>query len=299
MNPRWLECFVAVAQELNFGRAAERLGMAQPPLSRLIQQLEDDLGAQLFSRGRNQVRLTQAGERFLERASDILEQIEESSVEVRRIGQGREGRLRIGYVGSACYGTLPQIVKAYHNWAPAVSLGLFPMNNAALHSALIRRQIDIAIARPHLNDPEFFSRPLMEEPLVLAVPSGSPLAAQAEISLAHVGPTPLILYPEKPRPGYADQVLQLIPANHRAKVPRVFAMDNQTAISLVAAEMGVCVVPRSVSEAARDGVRFVPLSDSGAVTSLSLNIRADDQSVHVKKFVDIAQRTMRQMAVRA
>ena len=113
MNIKQLEYFVAVAEELHFGRAAERLGIAQPPLSRQIKQIEDSLGARLLNRGRSSVTLTQAGERLYERTKDILNQLEDTRLEIRRIGQGAEGRLRIGFVGSATYGMFPNILKSF------------------------------------------------------------------------------------------------------------------------------------------------------------------------------------------
>ncbi|MDJ1009253.1 MAG: LysR family transcriptional regulator, partial [Paracoccaceae bacterium] len=113
MKIRWLEYFVTVAEERHFGRAAERLGIAQPPLSRQIKQTEDELGVLLFNRGRSQVTLTQAGEKFFERAQELLALLEEAQLEARRIGGGAEGRLRIGFVGSSTYGVVPNILKSY------------------------------------------------------------------------------------------------------------------------------------------------------------------------------------------
>lgn len=112
MNFKHLEYFVAVAEELHFGRAAERLGIAQPPLSRQIKQVEEDLGVLLFNRGRSQITLTQAGEKLFVRAQDILARLADAKLEARRIGQGAEGRLRIGFVGSSTYGVVPTLIKS-------------------------------------------------------------------------------------------------------------------------------------------------------------------------------------------
>ncbi|MCU0829071.1 MAG: LysR substrate-binding domain-containing protein [Tabrizicola sp.] len=170
MNIKQLEYFTALAEELHFGRAAERLGMAQPPLSRQIKQIEDDLGALLFNRGRNAITLTQAGERLYARGTAMLAEFNDIKLEVRRIGQGAEGRLRVGFVGSATYGILPTIPKSFRASYPDVNLSLIPMNHAQMHRSLIRREIDIAFARPALDDAEITTRKLGEEPLVLAVP---------------------------------------------------------------------------------------------------------------------------------
>jgi len=293
MKIRQLEHFIAVAEELHFGRAAERLGIAQPPLSRQIKQIEDDLGVLLFNRGRSQVRLTQAGEKLYERAQAILADLEEARLEARRIGQGAEGRLRIGFVGSSTYGVVPNILKSFRRHYPGVALGLFPMNNAALATALIRREIDLAIARPSLTDPEIRSRQLIEEPLVLAVPDTHRLAQEKAVPLAALAGETLILYPEKPRPSFADHVLDLCRAEDALPAARVFTMDFQTAISLVSVEVGAAVVPASVGEAQRRGVRFVPLTNPQATTAVSVTHRIDDQSIHVRNFVEIALRVAR------
>ncbi|WP_349361067.1 LysR substrate-binding domain-containing protein [Stappia sp.] len=293
MKIRQLEHFIAVAEELHFGRAAERLGIAQPPLSRQIKQIEDDLGVLLFNRGRSQISLTQAGEKLYERAQAILADLEEARLEARRIGQGAEGRLRIGFVGSSTYGVVPNILKSFRRHYPGVALGLFPMNNAALAKALIRREIDLAIARPSLTDPEIRSRQLIEEPLVLAVPDTHRLAGDRPVPLAALAGETLILYPEKPRPSFADHVLDLCRAADALPAARVFTMDFQTAISLVSVEVGAAVVPASVGEAQRRGVRFVPLTDPQATTAVSVTHRIDDQSIHVRNFVEIALRVSR------
>ncbi|RVT81644.1 LysR family transcriptional regulator [Rhodobacteraceae bacterium CCMM004] len=295
MKIRWLEYFVAVAEERHFGRAAERLGIAQPPLSRQIKQIEDDLGALLFNRGRSQVTLTQAGEKLLERAQEILSLLEEAELEARRIGQGAQGRLRIGFVGSTTYGVIPNVLKSYRRHYPEVALGLFPMNNAGLRTALIRREIDIAIARPKLDDPEITSRQLIEEPLVAALPDTHAFANVGRVALRQLAKETLILYPEKPRPSFADHVLNLFHNDGLEPDSRVFTMDFQTAISLVSVEVGAAIVPASVGTAQRQGVRYVPISNPDAKTAVSVNSRIDDQSVHVRRFVDIALRVSQRL----
>lgn len=287
---RKLQYFVAVAEELHVGRAAERLGIAQPPLSRQIQALEKELGAQLFHRGRSAISLTQAGERFLERVNGIIAELEDAHMEARRIAQGAEGRLRIGFVGTATYGILPNVLKSFRNHYPRVSLSLNPMNNAALRRALIRHEIDIAVARPAIEDPEIVSRHLVTEPLILAVPDTGPLATRATVSIADLEDQPLIFYPERPRPSFADHVLEICARAGLEPAERVFAMDYQTAISLVSIEVGVSIVPASVGETQRRSVRFVKLAEDFATTGLSLNHRIDNQAIQVQNFINLAMR---------
>lgn len=294
MQIRQLEYFCALAEELHFGRAAERLGMAQPPLSRQIKQMEEDLGALLFNRGRGTITMTLAGERLYEHATRILRDLEEAKLEVRRIGQGARGRLRIGFVGSATYGVLPTILKSFRAHFPEINLGLLPMNNAALHRGLVRRELDVAIARPAIVDAEVVTRPLVEEPLVLAAPDMLDLP-DGSLSLTDLQDEIFVLYPEKPRPSFADVVLEAARAQGVELRNRMFTMDMQTALSLVAVGEGLSVVPQSVGRVARTGIRYRDISGPFGSTSLSVNYRIDAQSVHIKGFVDIAQRVARRM----
>ncbi len=293
MNLKQMTYFVAVAEELHFGRAAERLDMAQPPLSRQIKQIETELGVLLFNRGRNAITLTQAGERLFERVQSILTQIEDAKLEVRRIGQGAEGRLRIGFVGSSTFGLLPNIIKSFRANYRDVNLSLMPMNNAQLHRTLVRREIDVAFARPALQDSEFLTRQLAEEALVAAAPDTLETARRGVVTLAEIADTNLILYPEFPRPSYADFVLENLERRGVEITKRVFTMDLQTALSLVAIGEGTCIVPASVASAARNGVRFLDLAPALDLTTLSINHRIDEQSVHVRNFINIAQSVAR------
>lgn len=299
MNIRWLECFVAAAQELNFGRAAERLGMAQPPLSRIIKQIESEIGTKLFHRGRTQVKLTQAGERLLVRATDILIQIDETIVEVRSIGQGAKGRVNLGFVSSALYEALPRIMKSYRGDNPEMSVGLFPMNNAPLQSALLTGKIDIALSRAALSDPEILSRPLLRESLIAALPEGHALSGQESIDLDDLGETPLVLYPEMPRPSFADEVLAHLGPTRAARHAKLLVMDSHTALSLVSVGAGLSIMPASAAQSRHPGVHFVPLSDPALTSELTLNVRADNQSVHAKQFIDAAFRTLRHRGAEA
>jgi LysR family transcriptional regulator, benzoate and cis,cis-muconate-responsive activator of ben and cat genes len=295
MNVKQLSYFIAVAEELHFGRAADRLEMAQPPLSRQIKQLEEDLGAILFDRGRSAITLTQAGQRLLERGKSILAQLEDTKLEVRRLGQGAEGRLRIGFVGSATFGIFPNIIKSYRANYPEVNLSLNPMNNADLHRALVARELDVVFARPRLKDPEFLSKHLVEEKLILALPDIVDTSGRTVAKLERLMTHNLILYPERPRPGYADMVLKAV-ADAGFEAPlRIWCMDLQTALSLVAVGEGVCIVPESVATAPRKGMKFLKIDPEIARTELSLNYRLDDQSLHVKNFVSIAQKVARKV----
>lgn len=296
MNLRRLSYFIAVAEEMHFGRAAERLGMAQPPLSRQIQQLEEELGAVLFNRGRSAITLTQAGSRLHERGRAVMREVEDIKLEARRIGQGAEGRLRIGFVGSSSYGILPNIIKAFRAAYPGVSLSLMPMNNASLERGLVGREIDVAFARPALESPEFVTRKLCEERLVVVAPDTLEVPEGQPVNLADFHEENFLLYPEFPRPSYADFVLDQCRAQGIEVKRRVFTMDLQTALSLVAIGEGLCIVPESVATAPRNGIRFHEIAPPIGFTALSVNHRVDAQGVHVHKFVKIAQEVARKLA---
>lgn len=289
MELRRLRYFVAVAEELHFGRAAERLDMAQPPLSRQIAQLEKDLDVKLFDRSRAQIRLTPAGDVLLERTRTILDQLDSAFREVTRIGQGSAGRLRIAFVGSASHGVLPTIIKSFRSHYPDVDLALSAMNNADLERALVQREIDIAVARPSLKGEEFRTAELHREPLVLAMPDNSRLNSKSAIALSDLGSETFILYPRRPRPSFADHVLSVLKEEGVTPAETIFAQDYQTAISLVSVGVGLSVVPESVATTQRPGVFYKPYKGFNPGTGLSAHARRDNTKPHVLNFFKILE----------
>ena len=289
MELKRIRYFVAVAEELHFGRAAERLGMAQPPLSRQIARLETDLEVKLFDRTRAQVRLTPAGEVLLDRSRQILDQVESAFRETTRIGQGRAGRLRIAFVGSASHGVLPTIIKSYRAHFPDVDLALSAMNNADLERALVQRDIDIAVARPALVMQDLRTVELHREPLVLALPDDHRLNSQARINLQDLADETFVLYPRRPRPSFADHILNVLAEEDVAPAETIFAQDYQSAISLVSVGVGVSVVPESVSTSRRAGILYRAYEGMNPGTGLSAHARRDDVKPHVLNFFRIAE----------
>lgn len=286
MDIKRLAYFVAVADELNFSRAAERLNIAQPPLSRQIAQLEQEIGANLFDRTRMQIRLTQAGEVMLERAKYILDLIDHTQSEVRRVAEGAEGYLRLGFVGTATYGVFPRIIRAYRAVYPDVTLSLSALNNADLQSALIRREIDIAVARPRIDDAEIRSELLFHEPLLLAAPESR---GDDIIRLRDLKDEAFIIYPSRPRPSFADLVLDVCQRSGLRPKRLIPAQDYQAAISLVAVGVGVCIVPASVSESNRENVRFHTYEGHNPGTDLSICYRRDNRAPHLHRFLELSR----------
>ncbi|MDP9811232.1 DNA-binding transcriptional LysR family regulator [Rhizobium tibeticum] len=292
MDFKRLSYFLAVAEELHFGRASARLGIAQPPLSRQIAQFEKEIGAVLFDRSRSQIRLTQAGELLQERAREILERVDQTEREVRRIGEGVAGRLRIAFVGTATFGILPNIIKAFRLAHPDIELALSAMNNAELQRALIQREIDIAVARPAIEDPELKSETLIEESLVLALPD---IYADVPdpLKLGELRDTTFVLFPRRPRPSYADYVLDVCKRNGFIPASQVMAQDFLTAISLVSVGVGVCIVPQSVALNERTGIVYRTFEGFNPGTKLSLNYRRDNRSPHLFGFLALARKVAR------
>ncbi|MBD3787163.1 MAG: LysR family transcriptional regulator [Sphingomonadales bacterium] len=290
---RRLRYFLAVAEELHFGRAATRLDIAQPPLSRQIAALEAELGVDLFDRSRSQIRLTQAGQVLQAHATALLERLETAWRETRLVGTGAGGGLRIGFAGSAAHGPLPDLIRAFRAQYPAVTLSLGAMAAADLHSALIRREIDIAIARPALTDEEFRRETLSREDLILALPETDPLAAAERVRFADLRGRSFVLYPAAPRPGHADTVLEICAREGVRPAATEVAPDCQSAIHLVAVGVGVAVVPASVARSARPGVAFRPYAGHNPGTGLSVHARRDNRAPQVMNFLDSVRRFVR------
>ena len=284
-----------LAEELHFGRAADRLQIAQPPLSRLIGRIEADIGAQLIDRSRSQIRLTQAGKVLLARAREIIRQVDEATAEVAQLGSGKSGILRIGFVGSATHGFLPSLIKTFRARHPDVELTLSAMNNAGLKEALIRREIDGAIARPAIEDDEILTEKLHEEPLIIALPDAFEREWQQPLPLASLRDATFILYPQHPRPSFADHILSVCSAAGFRPHNPVMAMDYQTAVSLVSVGVGVCIVPRSVSATQHAGVIYRDFLGPNPGTSLSVNYRIDNRSPQLLGFVSVAREFARSL----
>ena len=287
MDFKHLKYFVAVAEELHFGRAAERLQMAQPPLSRQIAQLERGLDVLLFDRSRSQIRLTQAGETLFERARELLELLDSTCRETTLIGKGGAGMLRIGFVGSATHGPLPRLIKAFRCRYPPVDLALYTMNNAESERALVQREIDIAVARPWLSGNEFRTDILNSEPFILALPEDSEWSKADKVALADLHNEVFVLFPRRPRPAYCDSILEACRQEGFTPKQPVMSQDFQTAISLVSVGVGISVVPESVSQSKISGIAFRPYIGANPGTSLSIHARLDNQSRHVSNFFEL------------
>ncbi|MGY2922532.1 LysR substrate-binding domain-containing protein [Bradyrhizobium sp. USDA 3262] len=208
MELRHLRYFVALGEELNFTRAAERLHIAQPPLSQQIRQLEDELGVTLLQRNSRPVRLPEAGELLLARARALLANFETAVADTRRVGRGQAGKLAIGFVGSAMFAGLPDLIGSYRDACPDVELVLDEMLAAEIAEALRRRRIDVGFARPALlPEAGLAQRLILEEPYVAALPRAHPLAERDDIALAELSDDAFVLYPARPEPSVTGLIV--------------------------------------------------------------------------------------------
>ncbi|RMF68541.1 MAG: LysR family transcriptional regulator [Cyanobacteria bacterium J069] len=289
MELRHLRYFITVAEELHFGRAAVRLHMAQPPLSQQIRQLEGELGFQLFYRTKRSVQLTEAGAVFLQECQRVMQQLDQAVQIGQQVSRGERGQLVIGFVSSAAYSILPPLLQAFRAAAPDVSLELHELTTDQQVQWLRDRRMDVGLVRPPVDDPAFCLTLLSEEPLVVALPQQHPLAQQPQVSLADLAGKPFILFPRPLAPGLYDQIISLCQQGGFSPTIVQEAIQMQTIISLVAAEMGVAIVPLSLQNLQRTGVVYRALQEPTPKAAIALLTRQLDPSPTVQGFLAIAQ----------
>lgn len=284
MEIRRLRYFVAVAEELSFTRAAERLHIAQPPLSIQIRALEQEVGAQLFDRDQRHVFLTQAGKHLLGRARGILASVEAAKAEVRCAALGEVGSLHLGYASSAMFTSwLTGAIKQFQSGFPHVLLTLHEMTSLDQLNALHYRTLDAGILRK--SDAPVPSGVIIEEwyraPLVAAIADDHPLAKQSAIRISDLRDQPLIMYPRESGIGLYWQVLRLCAgAGFRPQIARE-VQELTTIVGLVDAGVGIAIVPEDTRSIHLNGVVYVPLRDRQAYSTLYLAFRERDRNAHL------------------
>ena len=253
--------FLTLAEELHFGRAAQRLHMTQPPLTQAIAQLECSLGVQLFERTKRSVRLTAAGEALLEPARELLSRAAALPARARAAAAGEVGRLRLAFVSTVGFGPLPGWVRGFRQAHPQVAVELVEATSDVQADLLARGEIDagFVLHSPGAVPAALESLGLGTEPLVLALPEAHPLARARPLPAAQVLAEPLVLFPRRIAPSLHDAVLRLYQAAGRE--PRVAqeAIQMQTIVNLVSAGLGLAWVPDSVRRFQREGVVYRPV----------------------------------------
>lgn len=281
MELRHLRYFAAVAETCHFGRAAERLHMAQPALSQAIRQLEAELGAVLLTRTTRQVSLTPAGEFMYDEARRLLRQIDDAVTGVRRVADGRKGLVRVGFTGTAAFTQLPRFARALQQHLPEVALDVHAdMLTPAQSSGLRDGSLDLAVLRPPVTGGGLEVRTIEIEPLVLALPADHRLVAEPVISLADLATEDFVIYSGK-NSAVNEAVLRA--CREAGFTPRREHEAAGTAVllPLVAAGLGIAVVPGSVRAVPLAGVIFRELTDAGSI-ELALAWRRDDPSALVR-----------------
>lgn len=283
--------FVAVAEELSFSRAAERLHIAQPPLSSQIKQLEQELGVQLFERSNRGVWMTEAGALLLEEARRIFVQLDQTVRAVQRVGHGQVGRLTLGFVPSCSNEALPPILRAFRERFPGVDLFLREMQPDHVVQRLHDRQIDVGFLYLPLEDPSLDVECITREPLVLALPEAHPLASETQVELRALAEEPFILPARYQKmPGLYGQVTE---ACRRAGfTPNAVQKDvwlMQTIVGLVAGGIGVALVPSSLQNIPRRGVAYKPVHGLLPTIELGVIWRRDVSGTVLKSFLKVAR----------
>jgi DNA-binding transcriptional LysR family regulator len=290
MQFRHLQYFLTVAEELNFTRAAERLHMAQPPLSTQIQALESDLGVQLFDRSRRAIALTAAGRALLPEARRLLSDMERAARIARHAGDGTVGRLTIGFVPSAANGALPSALRRYHKRYPRVELVLLECAPDDLVRRLHDRRIDVAFMFAPIDDDMLSTHCVSTEHLMAALPRQHRLAPAPTLDLHALGDDPLILPTRHETPGLYSRIRELF--DEVGVEPTIVQREvwmMQTIIGLVAAEIGAAIVPSSAAILHREGVVYRPLAHPAAPVEMTIVWRGDVSSPTLAGFLGTAR----------
>lgn len=280
MDLRQLRYFVAVAEEANIGRAAARLHISQPPLTRQIQQLEADLGVSLFNRTPRGMELTSAGALFLDEARNIRALVEQATERTQRAGQGRLGRLDVAIFGSAILDVIPQVLLAFRTRYPDVKVVLHTMTKAEQIEALRQKRINAGFNRMLAPLEDIDTKLVTTERLLLAVPTGHVLARYEAIPFREIEHHPIVLFPTGGRPSFIDKVIAYCgKAGFEPEISQEVG-DAVTGVSLVASGFGVCLVPQSATTLRFPGVVYRELTDvpEGFFVDLSCIFRAGDNS---------------------
>jgi DNA-binding transcriptional LysR family regulator len=272
MELRHLRYFLAVAEESNFTRAAAKLGIGQPPLSQQVRDLENEIGAALFHRVPHGAELTEAGAAFLPEARAAIASAEKAKLAAQRATRGETGRLALGFTASSAFNTaVSGTIRRFRGQWPDVDLSLTEMNSNWLMEKLMRQEIDAAFIRPGLEDPkDVYLKRLADEPMLIALPAHHPLAARETVPLSALAGEPFILFPRTVGLSLYDDIVrgcrdagfELVVTQEAPQIPSV--------INLVAADLGVSIVPASIAHLKLDGAVYRPIEGPPLVARLGL-----------------------------
>jgi DNA-binding transcriptional LysR family regulator len=260
MELRQLRYFLAVADELHFGRAAERLHITQPPLTVAVRRLERELGVRLFDRTTRRVTLTAAGQAFKERTQAAVADLDDAAGDVADVAAGKSGKIRVGFVSSASYTVVPEAIRAFRQQRPRVDLVLHPLTSGEQIEQLLDGNLDVGLIRDPGDVPGLKLELLSAEDLVVVLPETHRLAAVQDVRPQDLEGEPMILFPYRLMPGFVASVLRLFDSLPTPPTVVQQAIHQETVLGLVAAGLGISVLPESVQRFQMPGVttrRFV------------------------------------------
>lgn len=289
MEFRQLRYFVTIAEELHFGRAAERLHMTQPALSKQIVVLEKEIGVQLLARTKRTVQLTIAGQVFLERAKQLLFQADEAIQLARRTADGEQGRLTIGFTTTATYTVLPELVRRFRDRYPKVELTMLELCTEAQVIALNQREIDLAFLHPPIDERGLAVHSILEESFVVVLPKQHPLLKEDCLSLKALADEAFIVHPRQEGPVLYDGFIHL--CQQLGFQPNIVkeVISHQTRICLVAAGMGLTFVPESVQSLVGADVACRPIEDSPIKLQFAAAWRQDCAAPTLREFLAVVR----------
>ncbi len=290
MELRHLRYFSTVATELHFGRAAEKLHIAQPPLSKQIQDLEAELGFELFNRTKRSISLTPAGQAFLAEVTQIFQQLDRAIDIGKKTSRGELGQISIGFVGSATYNILPVMLQQFRDRYPDVQIELHELTTDRQLIWLREGRIDIGLIRPPIIGVDFTSQIIFQESLVVALPIDHHLARLDKIELRLLATEPFILFPRQLAPGLYDPIIAICLAAGFSPNVVQECIQMQTIVSLVSANMGVSILPESIQEAQRQGVVYRPIAAFLGIEKLAtiaIVWRKNDDSPTIQRLLEI------------
>lgn len=288
MELRHLRYFVAVAEELHFGRAAQRLGIAQPPLSQQIRALEEQIGALLLLRTKRHVELTAAGTVFLQEARKVLALTDQAVHAAQRAARGEIGKLEVGFVSGAVYGKVPSIFRLMRTRYPDVTLDLKNLSTEEQVEAIKAYRLDVGLIRPPLTDEEsLVVHVIGREPLVVVLPRTHRLARQRKIPVEALAGEPFLQVPRHLARGFYDQFMHICAQAGFSPKTVQEAPTTQTIVSLVAVGMGVSIVPASLQSLQRTDVVYRPLGAPAPTTELAVILRPDDENPALQRFLEV------------
>jgi DNA-binding transcriptional LysR family regulator len=291
MELRHLRYFVTVAEELHFGRAATRLSIVQPSLSQQIRQLEDELGFPLLYRTKRSVELTDAGKVFLSEAQRVLAQVREAKRTAQRAYRGEVGRLVVGYISSSTYDLLPMMLRVYRERFPDIEVILRELTTQEQLRALEEEHIQVGLLRLPISAPMVNVEVIRREPIVCVLPEEHPLAMRERIAVSLLADEPFVLQSSQRGGGYYVQLMKLCLASGFSPNVIQEVTEMHTIVSLVAAGMGVSLVPLSAQNIRSQGVVYRELEGTATLTEMAVAWPRDSRSAIVQNFLTVARET--------